>query len=164
MKARNQFWQGSIQVILHKCNIEVLKWNNFHTTIFRVLKMRKRSITSLLASVIFINEKVILLNCIWYERCHLILTFCFIWLCSLCLISIKLVPSSTASPEMTDCCFHGFMATRNQTRILSSTVRIFFHKLELFHKMLTLCVSFGCVGYVWYRLSWLCSQKKKAKG
>ena len=39
--------------------------------------------------------------------------------------TIKLVPSSTASPEMTDCCFHGFMTTRNQTRILSATVRSF---------------------------------------
>ena len=37
----------------------------------------------------------------------------------------KLVPSSSASPEVTDCCFHGFMTTRNQTRILSATVRSF---------------------------------------
>ena len=37
----------------------------------------------------------------------------------------KLVPSSSASPVMTDCCFHGFMTTRNQTQILSATVRSF---------------------------------------
>lgn len=35
----------------------------------------------------------------------------------------KLIPSRSALPEMTDCCFHGFMTTRTQSRILSTTVR-----------------------------------------